>query len=372
MKTIRIGRHVIGPNQPAFIIAEAGINHNGSMELAKKLIFEAFKAGADCVKFQKRTVERILTKAGLDAPYNSPNAFAPTYGEHKRFLEFGNADFAKLKKYADSLGITFLASVWDEEAADFCETLDMPAFKIASADCTNLPLLRHIAYKGRPMLISTGAAELADIDSVIQEIELINPNIVILHTTCAYPAAYEDVNLRVLKTLRKRYRKNVGFSGHEVGGHVAQASVVMGASVIEKHFTLDKTMKGSDHAASLNPEEFRNMVFQIRSIEKSLGTRSKRILSSEVKNRQKLAKSLVSKVAIPAGTKITRDMLTVKGPGTGISPMYFESLIGHRARRDIEEDTLIQMNDLENPQLFKPAEISAKAVGQSRARRKLG
>ncbi|MBI4567700.1 MAG: N-acetylneuraminate synthase family protein [Planctomycetes bacterium] len=352
---IQVGKRLIGPGHPVFVIAEVGINHNGNLDLALQLIYEAFKAGADAVKFQKRTVERVLTRQGLEMPYNSPNAFAPTYGEHRRKLEFNEEQFSRLKAYADSLGIIFTASAWDEEAADLMEKLGTPVIKVASADITNLPLIRHIAYKGIPLIVSTGMCQLEDIDLVVSELEVINPRFVLLHTTSCYPCDPTDVNLRMLRTLARRYKKPVGYSGHEIGAHVTTAAIAMGACCVEKHFTLDKTMKGSDHAASLTPDELRRMVINIRAVERALGSGKKRFLEVERKNATKLQKSIVTTRAIRAGEVITRDMLTQKGPGGGILPIYIDGVIGRRAAHDVEADVLLAARDVIELSLVRPA-----------------
>ena len=227
-----------------FFIAEAGINHNGSLENAKRLVDLAKRAGADCVKFQKRTVSRILTKAGLKRPYNSENAFAETYGEHKKFLEFSFDQFRELKQYCDEVGILMTASGWDEESVDFLFDLGVPFFKMASADLTNFPLLEHTAKKGLPIFISTGMSNMEDVVKAYELVSVYNSKICVMQCTSSYPTRDEDINLRVIDTYKKHFKGAViGYSGHEKGIAISLGAVALGAKVIERHFTLDRTMK---------------------------------------------------------------------------------------------------------------------------------
>lgn len=338
----------IGDGCPAFIIAEAGINHQGDVKIAKQLIDLANFCGADCVKFQKRTISKILTKQGLDMPYNGPNSFGKTYGEHKKALELSFDEFRELKKYADEKNILFTASGWDEESVDFLDSLDVPFFKMASADLTNFPLLVHTAKKGRPMIVSTGMADYNTVKKAYNLIKQYNDKIVIMQCTSSYPAPLEELDLNVLYTYAKDFPNAViGYSGHENGISIPLAAVVMGAQVIEKHFTLDRTMKGGDHAASLEMDGLRRMIRDIRNFEKAKGSYIKQIKPSETLCIKKLQKSIVSKTYIPKDTIITRDMLDVKGPGTGISPIEMDEICGMKTNCDIQEDVLLDENWLE-------------------------
>jgi len=332
VKYIQIGNKKVGEGQPTFIIAEAGINHQGDIEIAIKLIDLAKEAGADLVKFQKRSIERILTKEGLEKPYDNPNSFGKTYGEHKRALELSNADYRILKKHADTKGILFSASPWDEESADFLESLGIPVYKIASPDLTNLPLLEHVAKKGKPVIVSTGMADLKEVEDAFNTITKYTSQLILMHCVSTYPANFEHLNLRVINMLKGKFGVPVGYSGHEPGIAVGAAAVAVGAVVIEKHFTLDRTMKGSDHAASLEISGIKKIIRDIRAVEKALGSTEKKLIPEEIPIRQKLAKSIVSKVKIPRDAKITRDMLTTKGPGTGISPGRIKEVIGKKTK----------------------------------------
>lgn len=332
-----------------FFIAEAGINHNGSLENAKKLVDLAKRAGADCVKFQKRTVSRILTKAGLDRPYTSENSFAETYGEHKKFLEFSFDQFRELKKYCDEVGIMMTASGWDEESVDFLYELGVPFFKMASADLTNFPLLEHTAKKGLPMFISTGMSNLEEVIKAYELISVYNPKICVMQCTSSYPTRDEDINLKVIETYQKTFRGAViGYSGHEKGIAISLGAVALGAKVVERHFTLDRTMKGGDHAASLEEPGLTKLIRDIRVIETALGSTEKRRLNAEIPCFIKLAKSIVSTRKISKGETITRDMLTTKGPGDGLSPTMLTYIVQKRAvaTKDIEEDTVIYEKDI--------------------------
>jgi N,N'-diacetyllegionaminate synthase len=346
-KKIRIGNKWIGDGEPCFIIAEIGLNHNGDVELAKMLIGQAKDCGADAVKLQKRSIDKILTKEALRAPYNAWYAYGKTYGEHRQALEFSKKEFIDLKQYADSIGIIFLASAWDEESADFLETLDIPIHKIPSADLTNLPLLEHIAIKGKPVLLSTGMSELSEIREAVDTISKYNNELVLLHCVSTYPAEFAEINLTAMETLRSEFNCPVGYSGHERGISVSGAAAALGACVIERHFTLDRTMKGPDHAASLEPTGLSRLARDIRAIEMAMGTRAKNVQEREREIRTKLAKSIVAATAIPKGTIITKEMLTIKSPNTGFPPKYISILPGRKAAADIPADTTIKEDMIE-------------------------
>ncbi len=347
MKEIKIGDKFVGDGHPCLIIAEAGINHQGDVNIAKKLIDVASFCGADAIKFQKRKIGRILTKQGLDMPYDNPNSFGKTYGEHKYALELSEEEYKDLKKYTEDKNLIFLASAWDEESADFLESIGVAAYKMASADLTNLPLLEHIAKKGKPMIISTGMATMKDVDEALNHVKKWNNQIILLQCTSTYPCNFEEVNLNVIKTFKEKFGCLVGYSGHEKGIAVSSVAVALGASVIEKHLTLDRTMKGGDHAASLEPEGLRRIVRDVRFIEKAMGKYEKELQKSEIPIKEKLAKSLVAKVDIPKGIIITKDMLTTKGPGTGLPPKHFYTVSGKKSATNIPGDSVIKEGDIE-------------------------
>src|SRR3989338_11133748 len=266
---VKVGRRYIGGSEPVFVIAEVGINHNGDINTAKKLIDAASAGGADAVKFQKRTNEDIFTRAGMEKPYTSPHAFAPTYGEHRKKLEFSEAQYEELKAYAGEKDILFFASVWDPKSADFMERLGIDAYKIPSADVINTPLLEYVAKKDRPVLLSTGMNTMEEIEEAVHAVLKHNNRLIIFHCLSLYPSPDDKINLSFMDVLRRRFSPlPVGYSGHEMEMLPTIAAVSMGACIVERHMTLDKKMKGSDHAASLEPNQFKELVASIHKIEK--------------------------------------------------------------------------------------------------------
>jgi len=348
-KKIKIGNRLIGDGEPCFIVAEAGVNHNGDPALAKQLIEIAAAAGAHAVKFQKRTNADILTKTALAAPYVKPTSLAPTYGEHRARLELAESVWRELKELAKDKGILFSASVWDPKSADFIESLGVPYFKISSADVTNLPLLEHVAKKGKPVILSTGMSTLEEIDEAVAAIQKHNHELILLHCVSNYPCRDDEVNLRVMNTLRERYGVPVGYSSHDKGVAIPAVAVALGANVIEKHFTVDRTLVGPDHAASLEPQGLEKMIKYIRHAESSLGTNKKFINEAEKEVRIRLAKSIVAKTNIPRGTVITLDMVTVKSPASGLKPKYIQSVCSKITPIDIAEDSLLPAEALDWP-----------------------
>ena len=347
MKTFDVAGRPIGDGQPIFFIAEAGVNHNGNADLAHRLIEVGAECGADAVKFQKRTVRDILIGEALERPYNTPTSLGATYGEHREKLELGAEDYQALWNHASERGITLLASAWDPRSVDFLDELGVPAFKTASADLTNLPLLEYTARKGKPMFISTGMATL---DEVAEALEVVRKHlgerVVLLQCTSLYPCDNDKLNLRVLQRYRQTFDVLVGYSGHERGLAPSEAAAALGACVIERHFTVDRTMVGPDHAASLEPEGLRRLIRNIRNIEKALGDGEKRLLPEERAVRDRLAKSVVASQDIPAGAVIKAEMLTVKGPGNGLAPRHLADLCGLVAERPIASDTLVPLEAL--------------------------
>jgi sialic acid synthase SpsE len=346
-RTIAIGDRVVGDGCACYFIAEAGVNHNGDVELAKQLLELAATAKADAVKFQKRTPRDILIQQALDHRYDVPNSLGATYGEHRERLELSAEDYEALMELAAARNITLLASAWDQHSSDFLDRLGVPAFKTASADLTNLPLLDHIARKRKPMLISTGMSDLEEVGDAVETVRRHHDEIVLLQCTSTYPAENRDLNLHTMQTLRREFGTLIGYSGHERGLAPTEAAVALGACVVERHFTLDRTLPGPDHAASLEPPGLMTLLRNIRNIEAALGSGDKRIIEAERPVRERLAKSIVACRDIPAGTVIERHMLVVKGPGTGISPRLISRLEGAVARHDISADTLIPPEALE-------------------------
>lgn len=346
-RVVHIGNRPVGEGHPCYVVAEAGVNHNGQLDLARRLVQVAAEAGAEAVKFQKRSVRDILVADALDRAYDSPNAMGTTYGEHRERLELSDEAFGQVMACAAESGITVFASAWDPRSADALDAAGVPAFKIASADVTNLPLIEHVARKGRPMIMSTGMSTMEEIADAVATVRRHHDDLILLQCTSVYPSASDEVHLRAMETLRGAFQVPVGYSGHERGLAPTQAAVALGAAVVERHLTLDRTMRGPDHAASLEPDELQMLVRNVREIERALGSPDKRILEREWPSRRRLAKSVVAAYAIRAGTTITPDMLVVKGPGTGISPRLLPRLVGLVAATDIAPDTVIPEEALE-------------------------
>ena len=327
----------------SIIIAEAGVNHNGSLKLAKQMIDEAAKAGADYIKFQTFKPEKLVSKYAQKADYQKK-----TTGNNESQLQMleklalSYDDFVELKKYCEQIGIGFLSTPFDEDSIRFLDSLDMDFWKIPSGEITNYPYLVQIAQTGRDIVLSTGMCEMDEIADAMKVLEESGAgNISLLHCNTEYPTPYEDVNLLAMKQMRTAFKKQVGYSDHTVGIEVPIAAVALGAETIEKHFTLDKNMEGPDHKASLEPLELSQMICSIRHIEKSLGDGNKKRTASEQHNIAAARKSIVAKCAISKGDIFTEANLTVKRPGNGISPMRWKELIGTRAERDYLEDELI-------------------------------
>ncbi|XP_072452808.1 N-acetylneuraminate-9-phosphate synthase isoform X2 [Notamacropus eugenii] len=308
------------------------------------------ECGADCAKFQKSELEHKFNRRALERPYASKHSWGKTYGEHKRYLEFSHDQYRELQKYAKEIGIFFTASGMDEMAVEFLDELNVPFFKVGSGDTNNFPYLEKTAKKGRPMVISSGMQSMDTMRQVYNIVKPINPNFCILQCTSAYPLFPEDVNLRVITEYQKAFPDiPIGYSGHETGIMVSVAAVALGAKVLERHVTLDKTWKGSDHQASLEPNELAELVKAVRLVEKALGSPVKQLLPCEVACNEKLGKSVVAKVRIPEGTILTMDMLTVKvGEPKGYPPEGIASLIGKKAKMNIEEDDTITEESIEN------------------------
>ena len=337
----------IGEGKSCFIIAEAGVNHNGTLELAKKLVDVAKEAGADAVKFQTFKAENVVIKKAEKAEYQKTTKEESQYELIKK-LELSEYDFMELADYAKKTGIIFLSSPFDKGSVDLLDKMNVPAFKIASGEITNFTLLKHIAKKEKPIILSTGMATLGEIEEALKIIrtEAVE-NIVLLQCVSNYPAKIEDVNLRAMETLKYAFNLPMGFSDHTLGITASIAAVALGACVIEKHFTLDKNLPGPDHKASLEPNELKELVKAIRDVEKSLGDGLKRPTKTEEEIKRVARRSIVAKVDIQKGTIITEDMLDLKRPGTGIVPKYMEMIIGKRAKVDIKKEDLITWGVIE-------------------------
>ena len=328
-----------------FIIAEAGVNHNGNIKLAKKLIDAASKAGADAVKFQTFKAENLVGKDAEKAKYQVENT-GNDDSQYKMLkkLELSFNDFVELKRYCDKKGIMFLSTPFDDESIEFLNELGIKIIKIPSGEIINLPYLKKIGKLRKKIILSTGMADLGEIEDALDV--LINAgikkeNITILHTNTEYPTPYEDVNLKAMKTIACAFNVDVGYSDHTLGIEVSIAAVALGAKVIEKHFTLDRNLEGPDHKASLEPKELQTMVNAIRNIELALGNGIKKPTPSEKPNMEVVRKSIVAKRAIKKGEIFSEENIAAKRPGSGISPMRWDEIIGIAAQKDYKTDELI-------------------------------
>jgi N-acetylneuraminate synthase len=343
METLRVGSHQVGPGQPCFIIAEAGVNHGGSLEKARQLVEAAEKVGVHAIKFQTFKAERLATQDAPKANYQlwTTNATESQYDMLRR-LELSNDAHLELMTLCQNLVILFMSSPFDEVSADFLSDLDVAVFKIPSGEITNLPFLKHVARKGKPMILSTGMAYLSEVETALRTInEEGNQSVVLLHCVSNYPADPMDVNLRAMQTMKESFGLPVGYSDHTLGIEVSLAAVALGACVIEKHFTLDKTLPGPDHQASIEPYELASLVKGIRIVQDSLGHGRKEPAASEANTAKVARKSLVAAQDIPADTILTEELITVKRPGTGLPPSLRSSLVGRKVQRLIPAGTPI-------------------------------
>lgn len=341
--SITVGARQIGPHQPCFIIAEVGVNHNGNPELAFQLVDVAVQAGADAVKFQTFKADSLVTPEAPKADYQKQTTeAAESQYEMLRRLELSAETHHNLVAYCCQKNIIFMSTPFDEESADFLDSLGMVIFKIPSGEITNLPFLSHVARKNKPMIVSTGMAYLGEVETAARTLkEAGNANFALLHCVSNYPANPADANLRAMHTMTAAFGVPVGYSDHTSGSVVAIAAVALGACVIEKHFTLDKTLPGPDHQASLEPDELAALVQSIRTVEVSLGHGRKEPAASELNTSLVARRSLVAAQDIPAGTILTQELITIKRPGTGLSPTMRPYLIGRTTRQAVTMGTLL-------------------------------
>jgi sialic acid synthase len=349
MRELVIDGTRIADDGDCYVIAEIGHNHQGDVEKAKALIHTAAECGVDAVKLQKRDNRTLFTREFYDAPYDNENSFGPTYGAHREALELDAGAWRELKEYAREQGVTLFATAFDVPSADFLAELDVAAFKIASADIVNIPLLRHVAALGKPMLVPTGGATLEDVDRAAEAILALNPHLCLLQCTAAYPADVSELNLRVITVLRERYPELViGLSDHQDGISMALVAYMLGARVIEKHFTLSHTWKGTDHAFSLMPEGLRKLVRDLRRAPTALGDGVKRRYPSEERPLEKMGKKLVAARELPAGHVLGADDVAIKSPaGGGLPPYEYDAVLGRRLARRVMADQGLTLLDLE-------------------------
>lgn len=331
---MKINNQIVGDNAPCFIIAEIGCNHNQDINLAKRLIDATVECGVNAVKFQKFITSKLIS------------AHHSQYHLLKK-LELSDEAFLELFSYTIKKGITFLATAYDEESVEFLARLGVPAYKVASGDITNLPLLNKIALKNLPIILSTGMSNLDEIKEAIETIkEAGNDQLILMHCVSTYPTKIADCNLKTINTLHQKFQLPVGFSDHSLGITMSIAAVALGACVIERHFTIDKNLPGPDQFMSLTPDELKELVKRIREVEEGLGSGIKMSLACEQGAIKTSRKSIVAAKDIPQQTTITNDMLAIKRPGTGIPPKFINQLIGKKVKGDIREDDLIVWGDI--------------------------
>jgi N,N'-diacetyllegionaminate synthase len=347
-KALKIGSTIIGPGHPCFIIAEAGVNHNGSLDEALRLVDAAAACGADAVKFQTFSVDDMVTASAPKAAYQvRDDASEESQRAMLQRLVLSRRDHVVLMERCGERDIIFLSSPFDKASVDLLTDLDVAAFKIPSGELTNLPLLRYLAGHGKPLIISTGMAHLSEVEEAVQEVRTVaDVPLALLHCVSNYPADPADVNLRVMETMARAFGVPLGYSDHVLGNDVSLAAVALGACVLEKHITLDRRQAGPDHHASANPEEFTALVEGVRTIEQALGTGCKEPAAHERETAAVARKSLVASVDIAAGAALTSEKVSLKRPGTGLNAAALPSVLGRKAKHAIARDALIRFEDL--------------------------
>lgn len=346
---IKIAGREVGAGAPCFIIAEAGVNHNGDLEMARQLVDVTAEAGADAVKFQTFTAESLVTEDAPKADYQlrTTNVSESQYEMLKR-LELSTDAHRNLIEHARNKGILFLSTPFDEESADLLDELGVPAYKISSGEITNLPFLAYVARKQKPMIVSTGMSDLNEVEEALRCIRQDgNGNVVLLHCVSSYPAAPADVNLRAMISMREKFSLPVGYSDHTLGIEVSLAAVALGACVIEKHITLDRTLPGPDHTASLEPDELKDLVRGIRIVEAALGDGRKQPAPSEANTASVARKSLTAARDVTAGTVLTEELIAIMRPGTGLPPVMRSQLVGRVLRQNVRAGELLTLEMLQ-------------------------
>jgi N-acetylneuraminate synthase/sialic acid synthase len=335
---MRIGDRLIADDQPCYVIAEVGHNHQGSLEQALELLAAAKYAGADAVKLQKRDNRSLYTRELFDKPYENENSFGATYGEHREALEFGRPEYVALRERAAELGLHFFATAFDRASVDFLEDLDLPAYKIASGDIRNLPLMRYIAQTGKPVIMSTGGARIEDVEAAHATLSE-SGDVAVLQCTAGYPASFDQLDLRVIPAFRQQFPDTViGYSGHDNGIAMGLVAYVLGARIIEKHFTLDRALRGTDHRFSLEPQGMRKLVRDLRRAEVAMGDGVKRVHPNELAPIEKMSKKLVAAADLPAGHVLTEQDIALKSPGDGLDPSHLEQFVGARLTAPVVAD----------------------------------
>ncbi len=347
-KTFSFGSSTVSEDGPCYVIAEIGHNHQGEMDKALQLVRVAASMGANAVKFQKRDNQVLFTKEMYEKVYDNPNSYGATYGEHRDYLEFGIEEHKALLESANQHDVDFLSTPFDVPSVDFLEELGVPAYKIASGDLTNIPLLNYIARLGKPMFISTGAATMDEIRLAYDAVLKHHDQLCILHCTAGYPAEYDTLNLRMIPTLKKEFPKAIiGYSGHDLGILAPAIAYMLGAAVIEKHFTLNRAWKGTDHKFSLEPTGMHKMVRDLERVDMMLGDGIKHILDFEWEARKKMGKSLYTAHPLKAGTIISEQDIVFKSPGGGVPPYQLLEIVGRKLVTDLDEEEQLLVEHVE-------------------------
>jgi N-acetylneuraminate synthase/sialic acid synthase len=357
-RTLTIDGFVIDDASDCYVIAEIGHNHQGDLEQAMKMFTAARECGAHAVKLQKRENRTLYTRDFFNRPYDNESSFGATYGEHREALEFGRDEYLELQRHAADLGLAFFATAFDFASADFLADIGMPAYKIASGDLTNTPLLRYVGEIGRPVVFSTGGGTLEDVQRAYESVAEVNSEVAILQCTAGYPAAWEELDLRVIGMYRELFPETViGFSSHDNGISMPVAAYVLGARVVEKHFTLNRALKGTDHAFSLEPQGMRKMVRDLQRTRLALGDAMKTMHQSEAAPILKMGKKLVAARELPAGHVLTRDDIALRSPGDGVPPYELDRFVGRTLRHPVVEEMGLTFELLEEvvPELMEEA-----------------
>lgn len=338
---------LIGEYFSPYIIAEIGQNHNGSIDLAKKIIDMSKRCGADAVKFQKRDIDSELTYEAFHKPYDSPNSFGASYGEHRKFLELSKDEHLELKEYCDMIGITYFCTPCDVPSVELLEEIECPFYKVASRDLTNIPLLKKLGQLGKAVIISTGMASIEDIDNAIEALDLPKELLIIMQCVSQYPCDVKNVNLKVIETLKNKYKTNVGLSDHTSGIIVPAVATSMGATVIEKHVTLDRTMKGTDQPGSLEEQGLNKLIEYVDTIRLAMGDGIKEVNPATKEAKEKLSRSLTSSSKIKKGELLTEESICLKSPGTGIKWFDRDIILNKIAKKDINPNVTLRLDDFE-------------------------
>tara|TARA_B100000315_G_C14577451_1_gene588624 strand:- start:1932 stop:2978 length:1047 start_codon:yes stop_codon:yes gene_type:complete len=347
MRELIINDTVINDDSACFVIAEVGHNHQGNVDTAKQIFDKAKDAGANAVKLQKRDNKYLFTEQMYNSSYSSENAYGKTYGEHRDALEFGWEEYVELQQYAKEIGLIFFATPFDLPSVDFLAKLDVPLYKIASGDLKSTPLLKYVAKQGKPVLVSTGGGEMEDVERAYDVMTAENPNIAILQCTAAYPCEPEEMNLDVISTYRNRFSdKVIGLSDHQNGISMALVAFSLGARIVEKHFTLNRAWKGTDHAFSLEPQGLTKLVRDLKRARVALGDGIKKSIAKEEKPLYKMGKKLVAAKNLKKGKVLSDEDITIKSPNDGLPPYEWDNIIGMTLKTDLEKDENFSFEDL--------------------------